>query len=352
MTNKLYMMQVIASLLGSVLVLGYKLNVPKEILQMNQRRKELTGNLSLLQTTLDDEVIAAWIADVAHDTVRRQQQIAEMSSSKRDSSDSKAPLCRSFSGLNALSFSELETAYFERCLRMFALFDSSSGVEHLVHSPTIKRAETKRDARGVLLLRAKAEIRAAPEDIAAYSLGYIGSRHAQSPSMADANLVRAESVEAVNSHHNIQFIRYRIWHLSDRTFLNSVLVKKVAEQPPTFVVVASPIPFHEKIKQKDELGAIRAENCRSFRYTEVSPGVCEVDYVCSINLKGWVPQERPIDPFASSSQLGFHLFLGVSALPRVMNVMNAGIYQSGRRPDAAGRCHRHAVVFPAASEVE
>ena len=326
--NELHVMQVIASLLGSVLVLGYKLNVPKEILQMNQRRKELTGNLSLLQTTLDDEAIAAWIADVAQDTARRQHLIAEMSasSSNRDSSDSKAPLRRSFSGLNALSFSELETGLFERCLRMFALFDSSSGVEHLVHSPTIKRAETKRDAKGVLLLRVQAEIRAASEDIAAYSLGYIGSRHAQSPSMADANLIRSESVEAVNGHHYIQFNRYQIWHLSDRTFLNSVLVKKVAEQPPTFVVAAPPIPFHEKITQKDELGAIRAENCRSFRFTEVSPGVCEVDYVCAINLKGWVPQERLIDSFASSSQLGFHLFLGVSALPRVMNVMNAGIY--------------------------
>ena len=44
-------------------------------------------------------------------------------------------------------------------------------------------------------MRAQAEIRAASEDIAAYSLGYIGSRHAQSPSMADANLV------LVDRHH-------------------------------------------------------------------------------------------------------------------------------------------------------
>jgi hypothetical protein len=67
-------------------------------------------------------------------------------------------------------------------------------------------------------------------------------------------------------------------------------VKKVAEDPPVFVVAAVPIPSHAKIGKKDEAGAIRAEVYRSFRLTQLSKDVTKVEYVCSMNLRGIFPQ--------------------------------------------------------------
>ena len=67
-------------------------------------------------------------------------------------------------------------------------------------------------------------------------------------------------------------------------------MKKVAEDPPVFVVAAVPIPSHAKIGKKDEAGAIRAEVCRSFRLTQLSKDVTKVEYACSLDMRGWLPQ--------------------------------------------------------------
>ena len=56
-------MQVLTSLLVSALLLGFKLNVPKELTQTIQRRKELKTNLALLQTSLDEESLASLLDD-------------------------------------------------------------------------------------------------------------------------------------------------------------------------------------------------------------------------------------------------------------------------------------------------
>jgi hypothetical protein len=64
----------------------------------------------------------------------------------------------------------------------------------------------------------------------------------------------------------------------------------VADDPPTFVVAVVPIPSHDKIRPKDEAGAVRAENCRSLRITAVAPGVSNLEYACTLDLKGNVPR--------------------------------------------------------------
>ena len=64
----------------------------------------------------------------------------------------------------------------------------------------------------------------------------------------------------------------------------------MADDPPTYMLVGAPIARHDKIRPKDEAGAARAENCRAFRLTEVARGFTKVDYVCSLNLKGSIPQ--------------------------------------------------------------
>jgi hypothetical protein len=126
-------------------------------------------------------------------------------------------------------------------------------------------------------------------EIVAYILNYDG-RHIQSDQNVAVD-VRVETVAKLNDHHVIIFNRKKIGSgLRDRTFLNSVIAKKVADTPPTYVLVGVPLSQHPKITPKDEAGAVRAESFRSCRFTEVAPGRTKIEYCCSLDLKGWVPQ--------------------------------------------------------------
>ena len=69
-----------------------------------------------------------------------------------------------------------------------------------------------------------------------------------------------------------------------------MVAKRVADDPPTYVLVGAPIVHHDKITPKDEKGAVRAENCRAFRLTEVAAGITKLEYTCSLNLGGSIPQ--------------------------------------------------------------
>ena len=138
---------------------------------------------------------------------------------------------------------------------------------------------------GVGLGFAEAEIRADPLLIVAYCLNADG-RHVSTPL---PNRVRYE-VFHINAHHLVTFIRFKAPGVRDRVFLNSAIAKQVADDPPTFVVAVVPIPSHDKIRPKDEAGAVRAENCRSFRITAVAPGVSNLEYACTLDLKGNVPR--------------------------------------------------------------
>jgi hypothetical protein len=126
-------------------------------------------------------------------------------------------------------------------------------------------------------------------EIVAYILND-DSRYFKSLYAADPNFVRAQVLETPNAHHTITFIRYKATGISDRTFLNAIVAKKVAENPLTYAVALVPIPSHAKIGSKDEKGAVRAELYRSFRLSEVVPGVTKLEYVTALNLKGGIPQ--------------------------------------------------------------
>ena len=256
-----------------MLLLGFKLSALRRLVQVNQRRKELKSALSLLLPKLEDEDLTEWLSDLDHDAVQRENRIGEMA----------LPSGRVYSGI--------ENEAVERCQGMFALFDSiSASVTHLKRSATIKRLETKYDeaTRRVFGL-AEAEVRADLLDIVAYLLNF-DSRHMQSSNAANARMVRFDCLERIDSHHTVVFLRYKLPGMSDRTFLMSFVAKHVSDDPPTVLVALVPIPRHDKIGPKDEAGAVRAENCRSFRCTEVAPGVTKLEYCCSLDLKGWIPQ--------------------------------------------------------------
>ncbi len=174
---------------------------------------------------------------------------------------------------------------------MFAMFEASSaGAKQLEHSPLVTCSETKLDeATGLLLGRAVAMVRSTPQEIVAYSLNS-DSRHIQS-TIDPTVFIRFDVVEHVNAHQTIAFNRLKLGPgLSHRTFLNLAVAKKVADDPLTYLVVGLPIAQHDKITAKDEKGAVRAENCRAFKLTEVAVGTTKLEYACSLNLCGSIPQ--------------------------------------------------------------
>jgi hypothetical protein len=175
-------------------------------------------------------------------------------------------------------------------------------------------SETKLDAAtGLLYGRAAAMVRATPQEIVAYLLNY-DSRFMQSS--ADPTVwVRYEVVEHVNAHQMIAFNRVKFGAgLSHRTFLNSTVAKRVADDPPTYEVVALPIIQHDKITAKDEKGAVRAENCRAFKLTEVAAGITKMEYACSLNLGGSIPQAITNKVSVPTQMLGAHSPIGSRTL--------------------------------------
>jgi hypothetical protein len=217
--------------------------------------------------------LAAWLDGVEHDAQQRADRIAEMEST------------------SGLEYSTMENEIIEIGMAMFTAYESSMAVvKKLPPSATIDRLETKLNATGVMLGRAEAEIRTSPQNIVAYTLNYCNSRMHHALAAADPNTGRSESLARVHGCHEISFVRVKAPGIRDRTFLYSTVAKRVAEHPPTYVMVVAPIPRHAKIGPKDEAGAVRAEVYRSFKLTEVAPGVTKLDYCCSLDLKGRVPQ--------------------------------------------------------------
>jgi hypothetical protein len=184
--------QVLASLLVSVLMVGFKLNSAKEIVQTIERRQELKVNLSMVRRLLEIEDAKAWIEDVAHDTKRREDRIAELESA------------------SGQVYDLLEDALIAKGPSMFAVFEASSAAaKQLKHSATVMYSETKLDGGTRLLFgRAAAMVRATPQEIVAYTLNS-DSRHIQSATDPTV-FIRSEVVERVNAHQTIIFNRCKV----------------------------------------------------------------------------------------------------------------------------------------------
>ena len=244
----------LASLLVSVLLVGFKLNSVKEIVASLERRKELERNLAILQLGLEEEDLKVWLDNLAHDTAQRRKTMNAMEPASTQ------------------VYTAAEAELIDKGTAAFAQYDSNPApVEQLKRSVTIARSETKRHEDGRLLLgRAEAEVAAGPLEIVAYMLNY-DSRHIRS-NWNRAVDVRVDIVDRVNDHHIIVFNRRKSAGFSDRTFLNETIAKQVADDPTTYILVSLPIAEHPKITTKDEAGAVRAEAFRSFRFTEMAPG--------------------------------------------------------------------------------
>ena len=300
------------SLLVSVFMLGFKLSALKGFVQIVQRRSELQRNLALLRSALEAEQLNKWLSDVAYDEERRTTRVVAIESVHQ-------------------VYDEAESSLLEQGSAMFTRFDSSPGkVTDLKSSSpyTCVRSETKYDPASRLLLgRTVLNIRGAtPLAIVSYLLDFDG-RHVQSK-RSPANDVRSETVATVNGHHTIVFFRKKQFGVTDRTFLNSIVAKKVCERPQTYLVAIMPIRSHVSISEKDEAHAVRAENCRVFRVTESAPDVTMMDYTCSLDLKGRVPH-RLTNAVCTPGQVGDTLSWP-DVEPRLMPANLCG--------DLCGRC--------------
>jgi hypothetical protein len=205
-----------------------------------------------------------FLDDLHHDATQRQARIGELASP------------------SGRVYSTMENEAIETLLRMLRPFEGSSA--------SATRSETRQDAAtGRMHGHAQVEVRADPLDIVAGILS-LDSRFLQSSNAANRLLVRCDTLEHVNAHHTIVFVRHKLPGIRDRTFLFSFIAKQLAEDPPTYAVVNVPIPSHDKIGPKDEAGAVRAENFRGFKLTAAAPGVSRLEYCCSLDLGGRVPQ--------------------------------------------------------------
>ena len=259
-----------------MVLLGFKSSALKRLVGVAQRRSELVAALTFLQPNLEQEDLAVWLDDAAHDTAQRQARIREIELA-----------CDHV-------YSATENAAIERCQDMLERFNPGLAIatplKILELSATTATSGTKYDETSRLLFgRAEAEIRAHPLDIIGYLLNP-DSRHFKSLMAARPNFVRSEVVEVVHPYHTIVFHRFREQGIYDRTFLNSVIAKQVADDPRTFVVAVVPIPSHHKIGPKDEKRAVRGENCTSFRLTKVASCAVKLECSRSLDMKGWVPQ--------------------------------------------------------------
>jgi hypothetical protein len=244
--------------------MGFKLSAVEGLVQVNQRRKELKAALEVLQPKVEEEALVVFLDDLHHDATQRQARIGELASP------------------SGRVYSAMENGAIQTLFQMLRPFEGSSASAN--HSGTKHDATT-----GRLYGYAEVEIRADPLDVVAFMLS-ADSRYSQSSNAANPRMVRFDTLEHINAHHTIVFLRHKLPGMRDRTFLFSFVAKQLADDPPAYAVVMVPIPSHYKIGPKDEAGAIRAENFRGFRLTAAASGVSRLEYCCSLDLRGRVPQ--------------------------------------------------------------
>ncbi len=289
--------------------MGFKLSALKRLVQVKQRRTELEEDLELLQPKVEEEALIVFLDDLHHDATQRQATITELASP------------------SGRVYSTMESGAIETFLRMLPPFEGSS--------VSANRSETKHDAAtGRLHGHAHVEIRADPLDIVAFVLSPDG-RYSQSLNAADPRMVRYDTLEHVNAHHTIAFLRYQLPGTDrDRTFLFSTIAKQLADDPPTYAVVSIPIRSHDKIGPKDEAGAVRAENFRGFRLTAAAPGVSRLEYCWTLDLRGRVPH-LVADNVASPAQMKVTAPLRGRCLPGRRHAVPRTACHAGRPPSRA-----------------
>jgi hypothetical protein len=75
----------------------------------------------------------------------------------------------------------------------------------------------------------------------------------------------------------------------NRTWLLSLVWKKILDAPPTYIWVAAPRDQHAKIAPADEAHAIRAVGTRCVRCV-LDGTSTRLEYACALDMGGHLPQ--------------------------------------------------------------
>jgi hypothetical protein len=225
----------------------------------------LKGRLLIKKFCQRGSEMTDWMADVAHDSKRRQDWIDKLTS--RDQ-----------------VYNTMETQSIASGLALLDMFSAQ------VSSAAKSHAQFKLDARSNRLIgyHEGTVQGASPEEIVAH-LTDIEGKFTQA-NQDRSVIVRFEVVQNVSDHHVVIFTEAKAAPFQNRTFLTSLICKKISDDPPTWVWVTASIPGHGRIRPEDERHAVRGEVMRCCRLTAVSAKDTTMQYGCWLDLKGSFPQ--------------------------------------------------------------
>ena len=239
-----------------------------------------------------------WLSQLDHDRIRRAELVAAINSHQTHyTALEKALLDKGHAMLRAQSTGPESPARRASSAGSLSNVDSSlsaSATRRMrvkeKHTATIDRWQTVHDREEDCTIgQTDLTMRGVtPQEVIAMLMDF-NSRFFESR-FDPATDVRNEIREYVNAHHIVTYVEKRNPALLNRTFLNALIYKQLAEHPPTFIWVCMPIASHPSVNpSRDEANKLRAEVARVFLVTGVSGTVCKVKYACRLDLKGRVP---------------------------------------------------------------
>ncbi len=90
--------------------------------------------------------------------------------------------------------------------------------------------------------------------------------------------------------HVIVFIELKTPPFRNRTWLTSMVCKRICDDPQQFVWVGAPLDAHPSIRPEDEEHAIRADGMRCLRLTSLGTDQTRLEFACTLDLRGSFPQ--------------------------------------------------------------
>jgi hypothetical protein len=187
--------------------------------------------------------LAQWISDSDHDRTRREELILRMATDSLDEED------------------EERDRFVARGMKLFDQ-GATKRRRRFAHEETIDAARLAIDSKtGRLVGETRAVIRTPPEHVLAYLMDLNG-KHFRSKLNPNI-VVRYEVREVKSVHHTVAFVEFKTQPFTNRTFLLSLVWRKLSDDPRTYAWVL---------------------------LTETGDGSTRLDYAVVVELKGRFPK--------------------------------------------------------------
>ena len=212
---------------------------------------------------------AQWISDIDHDRTRREELIARMATDSLGEED------------------EERDQFVARGMQLFNRGGTKK--RRFAHGETIDAARLEIDRKtGRLVGEVRAVIRGPPEHVVAYLMDLNG-KHFNSK-LNPKIVVRYEAREVKSVHHTVAFLEFKTPPFTNRTFLLSLVWKKLSDDPRTYAWVAMSIDRHHSLSSHEEAHAVRGGMEKCVLLTDIGDGSTRLDYAVAADLKGRFPE--------------------------------------------------------------